>query len=96
MTKITYRELVDKMQEFNAQNPSKSDTDTISAIIVFSSDNWEKNYTLAERSYRVTNANRLFQAGKISSSLFGDCLDGHDLGVRLDWYRWKVEYCYFE
>jgi len=28
-------------------------------------------------------------------SLFGDCLDGYDLGVRLDYYNWKIDFCYF-
>jgi hypothetical protein len=32
----------------------------------------------------------------IGSSVYGDCLDGVDLGVRLDWVAWKIERCYFE
>ena len=34
--------------------------------------------------------------GKISNPIFAECLDGIDVGVRLDWYDWDVEYCYME
>jgi len=44
----------------------------------------------------VSNNNRMFQLHAFSNSLFGDCLDGIDLGVRLDLYDWKVDYCYIE
>ena len=62
------------------------------ALITFCSSNWKNlSFTEEERTYRVSKNNRYFQDGKISNSLFGDCLDGKDLGVRLDAYKWKVE-----
>ena len=32
-----------------------------------------------------------FQSGKIANSLYGSCLDGTDVCVRLDNYNWKIE-----
>lgn len=91
---ITMQELDHIMTEFNTQNPDKQDTPVLEAVIVFKASNWKKPYDIRSRSYRVTNACRHFQEGKISNQLPGDCLDGTDQGVRLDWYHWEVEYCY--
>lgn len=69
----------------------------ITAVIVYASENWEKPYTETQRSYRVTNSSgKAFFDGMIGNSICGDCLDGVDLGVRLDCYNWKIEKCYFE
>lgn len=91
---ITMQELDHIMTEFNTQNPGKQDTPVLEAVIVFKASNWKKPYALRSRSYRVRNCCRRFQEGKISNQLSGDCLDGTDQGVRLDWYHWEVEYCY--
>lgn len=70
------------------------------AVIVFTEDSYSKPFTEIERSYRVHSDAKYFDSTKIGNSLFGDCLDGTDLGVRLDVYihdienKWKVEYCY--
>ena len=61
------------------------------ALIVYSQDNFNTDFSVKERTYRISRNNRFFQEGKVSNSLFGDCLDGKDLGVRLDWYNWSVE-----
>lgn len=86
----------DQMEEFNRKNPDKQDTAYISVVVVYKSSNWKTPYDERARSYRVWNCNRAFQDGKISNSIFGDCLDGSDVGVRLDWYNWDIDYCYFE
>ena len=64
------------------------------AVIVFKDDNFLQEYTLKERSYTVSSNSNYFDRNKISTSLIGDCLDGKDIGVRLDLYGWEVEYCY--
>ena len=84
------------MWDFNKANPDKEDDECITGVIVYKASNWKKTYPLESRSYRVSNANRAFQDGKIANSMFGYCLDGTDQGVRLDWYNWKVDYCYME
>lgn len=66
------------------------------AVIVFTKDSFKKPFSEKERSYKVSSQNRYFETGKISNSLIGDCLDGTDQGVRLDYYLgdWKIEKIY--
>lgn len=75
------------------------------AVIVYKPESFDKEYSLESRSYEISIENRYFEKGKLGTSLFGDCLDGQDSGVRLDWYmkalpsdnigkRWIVDYCY--
>ena len=94
--KITYGELWRIMHEFNVQNPDKEEEACLNGVIVYKASNWEKPYSETERSYEVANCNRAFQPGKIANSLYGYCLDGVDMGVRLDWYKWEVDYCYMK
>ena len=100
MKKITYQELYSKMVQFNKENnvTCKGNGDKeLRAVIVFTEDSFENEYTLDERSYEVTNHNKRFIVDNLGNSLFGNCLDGVDLGVRLDWYMadsWEVDYCY--
>lgn len=96
MKKITYKELWSIMNKYNKEHPDREGHADITGVIVYKESNWEKPFTEKERSYRVANSCREFQDGKISSQLSGDCLDGKDLGVRLDWYRWEVDYCYMD
>lgn len=98
MEKISYAEFRNAMFKFNEEHPDGKST--LHGVIVFTKDSFNKPYTETERSYRVSNDNKGFQHGKISNSIWADCLDGKDLGVRLDWYMydagWKVDYCYLE
>lgn len=94
--RITFGKLCEIMQEYNRRFPENQDTAKLTAVIVYTPESFDKMYSEEERSYRVSNANRMFQEGKISNSLRGNCLDGKDMGVRLDWYMWEVEYCYME
>ena len=96
MRKITMSKLEEIMREYNRRFPENADTAKLSGVIVYRADNWSKEYSETSRSYRVWNCNRYFQDGKIANSLFGDCLDGMDLRVRLDVYKWKPEYCYMD
>ena len=95
--KITYEEFCHKMWEHGRTHNNNEDwDDAITGVIVYKADNWTKSYTEEQRSYRVSSCNRCFQDGKIANSMYGDCLDGTEHGVRLDWYKWVPEYCYFE
>ena len=97
MERITIDKFEHIMRDFNSKHPVKQDTACLTGVIVYKASNWpDATYSETERSYRVSNANRGYQPGKISNSIVGDCLDGKDLGVRLDWYRWEVEYCYMD
>lgn len=88
-------------EEFKKVMQDAYDKDkTLEGVIVFTEDSFNKPYSEEERSYKVSNnTSRGLQTGKISNSIWGDCLDGKDLGVRLDIYMqedpvWKVDYCY--
>jgi hypothetical protein len=69
------------------------------AVIVFTKDSFTTEYTEEERSYYVSRESKYFNPNMNGNSLFGNCLDGKDNGVRLDNYMsgkdgWKVERCY--
>ena len=98
MKKLAYSEFEAKMWEHGKIHNNNEDyRDAITGVIVYKASNWpDKNYSEKERSYRVSSCNRCFQADKISNSMFGDCLDGKDIGVRLDWYNWDIDYCYID
>lgn len=100
MEKITYSEFKEKMCKFNKENnvTSKGTDKKIHGVIVFTKDSFSSPYTEIERSYEVSNNNKAYISNMGSNSIFGYCLDGIDLGVRLDLYMydgWKVDYCYF-
>ena len=99
MKKLTYMEFRDAMFKFNEEHPDGKSM--LYGVIVFTKDSFTADYTETERSYRTNNDQKGFQHGKISNSIYANCLDGKDLGVRLDWYMhgenpWKVDYCYLE
>lgn len=101
MNKLTFGEFREKMWKFNEENgvTVKGKGPTIYGVVVMTKDSFSKPYTEVERSYRCSNQNKAFIADQCSNSIFADCLDGTDFGVRLDWYiptDWKVDYCYFE
>lgn len=75
------------------------------AVIVFKQESFDKEYSLESRSYAISSGESYFQSDKISNSLYGDCLDGSENGVRLDLYihsmpednvekPWIIDYCY--
>lgn len=69
--------------------------DNITGVIVFKQENFNRPFTETERSYRVCSNSKHY-GDYISNELTGNCLDGVDLGVRLDWYKWTTDYCYID
>jgi hypothetical protein len=102
MKKITWSELCKAMWKFNEEHgyKYKGNEKQLEGVVVFTEDSFTKPYTEKERSYQFTSDNKAFLANQSSNSIFADCLDGKDLGVRIDWYMhdkeqpWKVDYCY--
>ena len=95
--KLTFTQFCDKMWEHGKTHNNNEDyEDAITGVIVYKQSNWDEPYTEEQRSYRVCSCNRCFQHGKIANSMYGACLDGTDIGVRLDWYNWDVDYCYMD
>lgn len=65
------------------------------AVIVFSQSNWDQPYSEESRSY-ITHSNQWgWDYNKMGRCRLGDCLDGSERGVRLDWYDWEIEYWYW-
>lgn len=101
MRKLTWGEFVTLMHQHNEENNitvKGQDKHPLIGIVVYKQgDYFKKEYNETERSYRVSSDNKAFISGQIGSSIFADCLDGIDWGVRLDYYPdWKVDYCYME
>lgn len=92
--KITYDELCEIFRKHNEVVDESDYKQAIKGVVVFKQSNFDTEYSELSRSYKVSSCNRAFQHGKIANSIFADCLDGTDKGVRLDWYKWEVEYCY--
>jgi len=102
MEKLTWAEFEARMWDHNEKNnitTKGQDEHPLIGVVVYKQGDWfNKTYTETERSYRVSSNNKAFIPGQIGNSIFGDCLDGRDLDVRLDWYNsdWEVDYCYME
>ena len=102
MKKIAWNKFCDLMFNHNEENNitvKGMDKNPITGVIVFKQGNWfKKEYTEIERSYRVSSSNKYFIPSNIGNSLFADCLDDTDCGVRLDYYLgyWEIDYCYME
>ena len=94
--RITFSELCDMMYEHNDGN----NKEPLKAVIVFKQESFSKPYSERSRSYAVCSETKYFKSNMGGNSLFGNCLDGSENGVRLDWYMraeekpWLVDYCY--
>ena len=93
---VSYRTVCEYFIAYNRAHPDDVDKPKVSAVIVYSESNWDKPYSLESRSYQIFNNCPAFVDNKISNRVSGYCLDGSDQGVRLDWYNWKIDYCYLE
>ena len=97
--KMTFKELRDYICEYNRTHNWV--IETIKAVVVFTPDSFDKEYSEESRSYEFRSDNKTFR-NCISNSLYASSLDGTDQGVRLDYYMeyygnkpgWKVDYCY--
>lgn len=102
MKKITWKELCEAMWNFNEGHgyKTKGNEKRLEGVVVFTEDSFAKPYTEKDRSYKFSSDNKAFLPNQLSNSIFANCLDEKDLGVRIDWYMhdkempWKVEYCY--
>ena len=99
MKKITWTEMTKNLWKHNEDNNitcKGTDENPIYGVVVYKASNWDKEYSLESRSYVVSSSNKAFIPGQISNSIFANSLDGSDIGVRLDWYSWEVDYCYMK
>lgn len=100
MEKLTWSQLCEKINEHNSKFNVKSqfgDPQHLKCRVVIKQESFPRaNYTEEQRTYEFTSDNKRFLPNMGGNSIFCDCLDGVDLGVRLDWYlgQWKIDYCY--
>lgn len=95
---MTYPELRAAFQEREHSCPANH----LTAHIIFTVDSFDREYSLLSRTYVVSSNNKAFRPNVGGYSIFGDSLDGTDIGVRLEGYMaeegnpggWKVEDCY--
>ena len=101
MTKISFKELLDKFYQHNIDNNVTSqfdDPNPLYGVVVFRSDNWpDKDFSLESRSYKFRSDNKYFISGMGGNSIFSRNLSKDD-DIRLDWYlgSWKIDYCYID
>lgn len=92
MEKMDFAKFKEVMGEFQKQKKE------VMGVIVFTEDSFDKPYDEQARSYEVSSMAKYFNPFAGGSGLAGDCLDGTDDGVRLDYYMsvygWEPEYCY--
>lgn len=66
----------------------------IYGVVVYSQSNWETEYSLESRSYATFSNQWGWDYSKMGHCRIGYALDGSE-SIRMDWYQWKVDYCYF-
>ena len=86
--KMTFVSFARKMRDLRQQGKK------VNGVIVYKESNWKAAYSIESRSYVVNNMDNYFDDHKISKALWGTSLDESDKDVRLDYYKWEVEYCY--
>ena len=98
----TYKEL---KELFRSVEKSGKQRLHICGFIVFSQEIFKKQFSEHDRTYYVSSDNKAYQPNKGGYSIYGNCLDGKDLTVRLEQYMadelagdngWKVEKCYID
>ena len=95
---MTYPELRAAFREWEHSCP----VDHLTAHIIFTADSFDREYSLLSRTYAVSSNNKAFRPNMGGYSIFGDSLDGTDIGVRLEGYMaeegnpggWQVEDSY--
>lgn len=101
MKKMTFAEVCDLFYKHNEEKGCTqfSDNERLTAVVVFKLGPWfNAEYTEIQRSYRFVSDNKYFLPDMCGNSIYANCLDGSENGVRLDWYlgKWEVDYCYIE
>jgi hypothetical protein len=104
MKKITFEELYERFVKHNEEKKvtsqySASKSNRLVGVVVFKKENWPGNdYSLESRSYQFVSDIKYFIPGLGGNSIFADCMDGSEEGIRLDFYlsSWEIDYCYIE
>lgn len=102
--RLSYTEFTSRMREWNSLH-YRGDHRRLHGVIVFTKESFNKEYSLAARSYGVSSENKAWIGGMGGYSIYGSSLDGSDPCARLDYLisserggrqGWRVAYCYFD
>lgn len=93
--KLTFEEMANQLWDYNELGKKP----LLKVKIVLADSNWPGKYSEQSRTYFTDSDQKAFRKS-ISYSIWADCADGSEHGVRLDWYMkpfnpsgWDVEYC---
>lgn len=98
---MSWKELKEKFREYEKERNYKENP--LYARVVFAQKSFGREYSEASRTYEFSSDNKAFQSQMSGYSIFGNAIDGSDLGVRLDYYMaderggkngWIIEKCY--
>lgn len=97
---MTWEELKARFRKHEATHP----TYHLYGYVTFTEDSFDREYSDESRTYRISSNNKAFLPNANGYSIYANCLDGLDCGVRLDWYMedegirsgWKIEDCRIE
>lgn len=92
--KVSFEELDSLFRKYG-------DDMSIGGIIIFDQSNFNKKYTKLGRSYITSSSNNRYNWKMVGNSVFASCLDGSEMGVRIDEWLYginpfKIEECYIE
>lgn len=88
MKKVTYSDFCDRFNKANEKG------EVLYGVLVFSQSNWKTEYPLDSRSYATHSDQWGWDYSKMGHCRAGYALDGSE-AIRMDWYDWKVDYCYY-
>lgn len=95
MTKLSECRKVDRVEFNHVMVEAHSENKKVYGVITYDKSNWDEEYSEDSRSYEVCSSSKHF-GNYISNELTGCSLDGTDMGVRLDYYKWKPEAYYIK
>ena len=96
MEKLTLKQVEELISKHNKEKGIKqqySDKEPLRFVGVFKQENFNKEYTIEERSYQFRSDEKYFLPEMGGSSWYDHCIADDDT-VRLDWYHWTAEYYY--
>ena len=89
---IKYQEVVKRLRGYN----SKKEHEEMYGVVIFSQDNFDKQYSKESRTYVFSNNNEAFLKKSDSETIYGSNLDGTDVNIRIDKCadEWIIEDAY--
>lgn len=98
--KSSWKAISDFAYDYFQQHPEIGQfNDAPEVIVTITKDSFKEEYSELTRSYRFILSQKYFLPGMGGNSIFAHCLDGSEMGIRLDYYlfnSWKIENVYMQ